>query len=58
MKWAITLKLQLSKEQEKVLFELADTRAKVWNRANYLRRQELFKGKPVDFLKREDCLRR
>ncbi|KUH32289.1 transposase [Thermococcus celericrescens] len=36
-----------------MLFELADVGAKVWNRVNYLRRQEFFEGKPVDFLKTE-----
>ncbi|KUH33391.1 transposase [Thermococcus celericrescens] len=53
MKRAVTLKLQPSKEQEKVLSELADTGAKVWNRVNYLRRQEFFEGKPVDFNRTE-----
>lgn len=53
MKRTVTVKLQPSKEQEKILFELADTGAKVWNRVNYLRRQEFFEGKPVDFLKTE-----
>ncbi len=53
MKRTVTLKLQPSKEQEKILFELADTGAKIWNRVNYLRRQEFFEGKPVDFNKTE-----
>ncbi len=53
MKRAVTIKLQPSKEQEKVLFELADIGVKVWNRVNYLRRQEFFEGKPVDFNKTE-----
>ncbi|KUH33332.1 transposase [Thermococcus celericrescens] len=53
MRRAVTVKLQPSKEQEKTLFELADTGAKVWNRVNYLRRREFFEGKPVDFLKTE-----
>ena len=53
MKRSVTIKLQPSKEQEKILFELADLGAKVWNRVNYLRRQEFFEGKPVDFLKTE-----
>ncbi|WP_461863157.1 RNA-guided endonuclease InsQ/TnpB family protein [Thermococcus sp.] len=51
MKRTITVKLQPSKEQERTLFELTDAGAKVWNRVNYLRRQEFFGGKPVDFLK-------
>ncbi len=53
MKRTITVKLQPSREQEKILSELADTGAKIWNRVNYLRRQEFFEGKPVDFLKTE-----
>ncbi|KUH33483.1 transposase [Thermococcus celericrescens] len=53
MRRTVTIKLQPSKEQEKTLFELADIGAKVWNRVNYLRRQEFFEGKPVDFLKTE-----
>ena len=51
MKRSVTLKLQPSKEQEKTLFELALITSKAWNRVNYLRRQEFFEGKPVDFLK-------
>ncbi len=51
MKRTITVKLRPSKEQEKILFELANVGAKVWNRVNYLRRQEFFEGKPIDFLK-------
>ncbi|WP_297486546.1 transposase [Thermococcus sp.] len=53
MKQTVTIRLQPSKEQEKTLFELADTGAKAWNRVNYLRRQEFFEGKPVDFNKTE-----
>ncbi|WP_297090190.1 transposase [Thermococcus sp.] len=53
MKRAVTIKLQPSKEQEKTLFQLADAGARVWNRVNYLRRQEFFEGKPVDFNKTE-----
>ncbi|WP_456366485.1 RNA-guided endonuclease InsQ/TnpB family protein [Thermococcus sp.] len=49
MKRAVTIKLQPSKEQEKTLFELADTGAKIWNRVNYLRRQGFFKEQIVDF---------
>ena len=37
MKRTVTVKLQPSKEQEKILFELADTGAKVWNKINYER---------------------
>nr|WP_237698492.1 hypothetical protein [Pyrococcus sp. NA2] len=53
MKRSVTVKLQPSKEQEKILFELADAGAKVWNRVNYLRRQEFFEGKLVDFNRTE-----
>jgi len=49
MKRTVTLKLQPSKEQEKILFELADTGAKAWNRVNYLRRQQYFQEQIVDF---------
>ncbi|QDA31419.1 IS200/IS605 family element transposase accessory protein TnpB [Thermococcus indicus] len=49
MKRTITVKLQPSKEQAKILFELADTGAKVWNRVNFLRRQQYFKEQIVDF---------
>ncbi len=49
MKRTITVKLQPSKEQAKILFELADTSTKVWNRVNYLRRQQFFKEQIVDF---------
>ncbi|AGT34160.1 transposase [Thermococcus litoralis DSM 5473] len=53
MKRAVTVKLQPSKTQEKTLKELILTSSKVWNRVNYLRRQEFFEGKPIDFLKTE-----
>jgi len=53
MKRTATLKLQPSKEQEKTLFELADTGAKLWNEVNYLRRQQFFNHEPVDFNKTE-----
>ncbi|WP_048152412.1 RNA-guided endonuclease InsQ/TnpB family protein [Palaeococcus ferrophilus] len=53
MKRSITIKLQPSKTQEKTLKELALISSKVWNRVNYLRRQEFFEGKPIDFLKTE-----
>ena len=49
MKRSVTVKLQPSKGQDKILFELADTGAKVWNRVNYLRRQQFFKEQIVDF---------
>ncbi|WP_456423608.1 RNA-guided endonuclease InsQ/TnpB family protein [Thermococcus sp.] len=49
MKRSVTVKLQPSKEQEKTLFELADIGAKVWNRVNFLRRQQYFQEQIVDF---------
>jgi len=49
MKRTVTVKLQPSKEQEKTLFKLADAGAKVWNRVNYLRRQQFFQEQIVDF---------
>ncbi|MCO6041771.1 RNA-guided endonuclease InsQ/TnpB family protein [Thermococcus alcaliphilus] len=53
MKRTITVKLHPSKEQEKALKELAFISSKIWNRVNYLRRQEFFDGKPIDFNKSE-----
>ncbi|WP_148882237.1 RNA-guided endonuclease InsQ/TnpB family protein [Thermococcus aciditolerans] len=49
MKRAVTVKLQPSKEQEKILRQLADLGAKAWNRVNYLRRQQYFREQIVDF---------
>ncbi|NJE02564.1 RNA-guided endonuclease TnpB family protein [Thermococcus sp. MV11] len=49
MKRSVTVKLQPSKEQEEKLYQLADAGAKVWNRVNYLRRQQFFQGQIVDF---------
>ncbi|WP_276607312.1 RNA-guided endonuclease InsQ/TnpB family protein [Thermococcus indicus] len=43
------MKLQPSKEQAKILSKLADAGAKVWNRVNFLRRQQYFKEQIVDF---------
>ena len=45
----MTVKLQASKQVERILFELADIGAKVWNEVNYLRRQLFFNHKKVDF---------
>ncbi|MBP1912374.1 hypothetical protein [Thermococcus stetteri] len=53
MKRSITVKLQPSKAQEKILKELALISSKIWNKVNYLRRQEFFEGKPIDFNKTE-----
>ena len=49
MKRTVTVKLQPSKEQAKILLQLADSGAKVWNRVNYLRRQQFFQDQIVDF---------
>nr|QEK14416.1 IS200/IS605 family element transposase accessory protein TnpB [Thermococcus aciditolerans] len=49
MKRAVTVRLQPSKEQAKILHQLADLGAKVWNRVNYLRRQQFFQEQIVDF---------
>ncbi|ASJ13222.1 RNA-guided endonuclease InsQ/TnpB family protein [Thermococcus thioreducens] len=49
MKRSVTVKLQPSKEQAKILSELADLGAKVWNRVNYLRRHQYFQEQIVDF---------
>jgi putative transposase len=53
MKRTVTVKLQPSKAQEKTLKELVLISSKIWNKVNYLRRQEFFERKPVDFLKTE-----
>jgi len=53
MKRTVTVKLQPSKEQERILFELADTGAKAWNEVNYLRRRQFFNHEKVDFNKTE-----
>ncbi|WP_148882160.1 RNA-guided endonuclease InsQ/TnpB family protein [Thermococcus aciditolerans] len=53
MKRAVTVKLQPSKEQAKILHQLADIGAKVWNRVNYLRRQQYFQEQIVDFNRTE-----
>ncbi|KPU62838.1 transposase [Thermococcus sp. EP1] len=49
MKCTVRIKLQASKEVEKILFELADTGAKIWNEVNYSRRQLFFNHEKVDF---------
>ncbi|SEV93037.1 transposase [Thermococcus thioreducens] len=53
MKRTVTVKLQPSKEQQKILHQLVDIGVKVWNRVNYMRRQQFFEGKIVDFNKTE-----
>jgi len=49
MKRSVTVKLQASKEVERILFQLADAGAKVWNEVNYLRRRLFFNHEKVDF---------
>ncbi|CAI1493401.1 transposase [Thermococcus nautili] len=49
MKRTVTLKLQPSKEQAKILHQLADLGAKAWNRVNYLRKWQYFQERIVDF---------
>ncbi|NJD99865.1 transposase [Thermococcus sp. LS1] len=49
MKRSVTVKLQPSKAQEQILFQLADLGTKAWNEVNYHRRQLFFQKKPVDF---------
>ena len=49
MRRTVTVKLPPSKGQEEILKELTTISSKVWNKVNYLRRQEHFKGKPIDF---------
>ncbi|MCD6524277.1 MAG: transposase, partial [Thermococcus sp.] len=56
MKRTVTVKLQPSKEQAKILFKLADAGAKTWNRVNYLRRQQYFQEQIVDFNKTEKTI--
>ncbi|USS40199.1 transposase [Thermococcus aggregans] len=53
MKRSVTVKLQPSKEQAKILHQLADAGAKAWNRVNYLRRRQYFQEQIVDFNKTE-----
>ena len=49
MKRSITLKLQPSKEQEKILFELAQATAIIWNKLTYERLKQLKKFGKIDF---------
>ena len=56
MKRTIIVKLQASKEVERILFQLADAGAKLWNEVNYLRRQLFFNHEPVDFNKTEKTI--
>ncbi len=49
MKRTVTVKLQPSKEQEKALFELAQTTAIIWNKINYERLKQLKSFGKIDF---------
>ncbi|NJE60770.1 RNA-guided endonuclease TnpB family protein [Thermococcus sp. 21S7] len=49
MKRAVTVKLQPSKEQEKILFELAYGTAIVWNKINYERLKQFREYGKIDF---------
>ncbi len=49
MKRAVTVKLQPSKEQEKILFELAQATAVIWNRLNYERLKQFKEFGKIDF---------
>jgi len=48
MKRSVTVKLQPSKDQEKILFELANATAVIWNKINYERLKQFKQGK-IDF---------
>ena len=56
MKRSVMVKLQASKQVERILFQLADAGAKVWNEVNYLRRQQFFSHEKVDFNKTEKAV--
>jgi len=49
MKRTVTVKLQPSKEQEKILFELAYATAVIWNRLNYQRLKQFKEFGKIDF---------
>jgi len=49
MKRTVTVKLQPSKEQEKILFELAYATAVLWNRLNYQRLKQFKEFGKIDF---------
>ncbi|WP_148883479.1 RNA-guided endonuclease InsQ/TnpB family protein [Thermococcus aciditolerans] len=49
MKRAVTVKLQPSKEQEKILFELAYATAVIWNKLNYQRLKQFKEFGKIDF---------
>ena len=49
MKRSITVKLQPSKEQERILFELAHATAIIWNKLNYQRLKQFKEFGKIDF---------
>ncbi|QDA31089.1 IS200/IS605 family element transposase accessory protein TnpB [Thermococcus indicus] len=49
MKREVTVKLQPSKEQEKILFELAHATAVIWNKLNYQRLKQFNEFGKIDF---------
>ncbi|KUH34436.1 transposase [Thermococcus celericrescens] len=49
MKRTVTIKLQPSKEQEKILFELAHASAVIWNKLNYQRLKQFKEFGRIDF---------
>jgi len=49
MKRSVTVKLQPSKKQEKILFELAQASAVIWNKLNYERLKQFKKFGKIDF---------
>ncbi|KUH34345.1 transposase [Thermococcus celericrescens] len=49
MKRSVTVKLQPSKEQEKILFELAHASAIIWNKLNYQRLKQFREFGKIDF---------
>ena len=50
MKRSVTVKLQPSKEQEKILFELTQATTVIWNKLNYQRLKQFKKFGKIDFL--------
>jgi len=53
MKRSVTVKLQPSKEQERILFEIAQATAIIWNKLNYERLKQFKKFGKIDFASTE-----
>jgi len=53
MKRSVTVKLQPSKTQEKILFELAHATAVIWNKLNYQRLKQFKDFGKIDFNRTE-----